>query len=95
MYPVPLKGAPALAQDSCKSFAVSAGWAQTPSPVKEGHIGTEQDVFILFHAPQWPPTPLWLATLIFQNSAILFCCYPIAAFTPSCSPQQLGSSEHP
>lgn len=35
--------------------------------------------FPLFHAPQWPPTPLWLATLIFQNSAMFFaysCFYP-------------------
>lgn len=51
--------------------------------------------FPLSPAPQQPPTALWLATLIFQNSTMLFCCYPIAAFTPSYSPQQLSSSEHP
>lgn len=94
MYPVSLKEAPALAQDSCRSFAISAGWAQTPYRVKQGHIGSEQYFFPLFCASQWSPTPLWLATLIFQNSIMLFCCYSIVAFAPSCSPQQLVSSEH-
>ena len=39
---ITVKGAPAPARGSCRSFVVSTGWAQTPSTVKEGHIRTEQ-----------------------------------------------------